>query len=401
MSLLLRMSFLPWQNLLIITFSYTFQTNANKSNQWWILAWHYFVWLFDKTMAKLFWLHSISSMETKNSLPCTQTIAFSGLALPSDNEYKVPKILLGNAVFVCDRGIWCALCIILCDIYYCVALSRCRWCCCCCCLRLNVPSYVWQYRRVEWILVFYALHLSVFLHIALHHKIKCHAKRIQCIFQLEWVHSSQIQLHRHPHVHFNSTPLRPWPPMWLYLLPALISIRFAQNVHIDIIMDKMFETLYIKYNHEAPIHSLKIVILARLNVKMYFPFLYRILPSYGFEYLILLSHTLVLSFAHSRPFPLSLNLHTFSLFLFQCLQFLSLWIHSSLDFWVFSSVILWISLFFWFFHSIFPCVLCAMCSVLCNCLFHTSYFFFSSFSYFNLSYFSLTQLFFLSPPSPL
>lgn len=40
-------------------------------------------------------------------------------------------------------------------------------------------------------------------------------------------------------------------------------------VHIDIIMDKMFEALYIKYNHEAPIHSLKIVILARLNVKMY------------------------------------------------------------------------------------------------------------------------------------
>lgn len=33
----------------------------------------------------------------------------------------------------------------------------------------------------------------------------------------------------------------------------------------------MFEALYIKYNHEAPIHSLKIVILARLNVKMYFP----------------------------------------------------------------------------------------------------------------------------------
>lgn len=32
MSLLLRMSFLPWQNLLIITFSYTFQTNANKGN---------------------------------------------------------------------------------------------------------------------------------------------------------------------------------------------------------------------------------------------------------------------------------------------------------------------------------------------------------------------------------
>lgn len=34
----------------------------------------------------------------------------------------------------------------------------------------------------------------------------------------------------------------------------------------------MFEALYIKYNHEAPIHSLKIVILARLNVKMYFLF---------------------------------------------------------------------------------------------------------------------------------
>lgn len=39
-------------------------------------------------------------------------------------------------------------------------------------------------------------------------------------------------------------------------------------MHIDIIMDKMFKALYIKYNLEAPIHSLKIVILARLNVKM-------------------------------------------------------------------------------------------------------------------------------------
>lgn len=65
-----------------------------------------------------------------------------------------------------------------------------------------------------------------------------------------------------------------------YLLLVLISIRFAQNVHIDIVMDKMFEALYIKYNHEAPIHSLKIVILARLNVKMYFPFLYRILQQW-------------------------------------------------------------------------------------------------------------------------
>lgn len=69
------------------------------------------------------------------------------------------------------------------------------------------------------------------------------------------------------------------------------STHLAQDVqvHIDIIMDKMFEALYIKYNHEAPIHSLKIVILARLNVKMYFP-LHSLLHSlyYNWSFCLLL-----------------------------------------------------------------------------------------------------------------
>lgn len=188
MSLLLRMSFLPWQNLLIITFSCTFQ---NKCEQWQPMEFwlgHYFVWLFRKTMAKLFWLHSISSMETKNSLPCT--LHTDNCILWRCRVIMSTKCQKYYGEMLCDRGIWCALCIILCNIYYCVALCRCH----CCCLRLNVPSHVCQYRRVEWILVFYALHLSVFLHIALHHELKCHAKRIQCIFQLEWVHSSQIHI---------------------------------------------------------------------------------------------------------------------------------------------------------------------------------------------------------------
>lgn len=77
-------------------------------------------------------------------------------------------------------------------------------------------------------------------------------KRIQCI-SLGWVQCSQIQLQTSS----LATPA-----------PILTSRLRIQDVHIDIIMDKMFEALYIKYNHEAPIHSLKIVILARLNVKM-------------------------------------------------------------------------------------------------------------------------------------